>query len=137
MLVFLIDTVLVPVLHMAMQDLVKGAGLNRIEQLLEAQLLLSNGVRYGTALLTRGSRHNCETEEGEDEQGEAQALNPWHIVRLRIGVRKIQRLLLVVSWSCSRKKSNFHGSLDLFDISWMHLVVLTKKVAKRVLVRGL
>jgi hypothetical protein len=70
MLVFLIDTVLVPVLHMGMQDLVKGAGLDRIEELLEPQLLLSNGVRYGTALLTRGSRRNCETEEGEDEQSE-------------------------------------------------------------------
>jgi hypothetical protein len=67
MLVLLIDTVLVPVLHMGMQDLVKGAGLDRIEQLLEPQLLLSNGVRYGTALLTRGSRHNRETE-GEDDE---------------------------------------------------------------------
>lgn len=68
MLVLLIDTVLVPVLHMGMQDLVKGAGLDRIEQLLEPQLLLSNGVRYGTALLTRASRHNRETEEGEDDE---------------------------------------------------------------------
>lgn len=44
MLVLLVNAMLVFVLHMGMQDLVEGAGLNRIEQFLEPELLLNNNV---------------------------------------------------------------------------------------------
>jgi hypothetical protein len=48
-LVLLVDTVLISVLHVGVQDLVEGVGLNRIEQFLEPELLLSNGVRDAMA----------------------------------------------------------------------------------------
>lgn len=73
------------------------------------------------ALLTRGSRNNSQTEKGEDEQREAEVLDPWHVVRRAIDLYKLQRLLFGVLWSCSRKKSNLLWRLDLFAISWMHL----------------
>lgn len=72
------------------------------------------------ALLTRGSRHNRKADDGEDEQ--AEILNPWHVARLGIGLCSVQRLLLGIWWRCSRKKSKVLRRLDLFDISWMHLV---------------
>ena len=123
-LVLLVDTVFVPVLHVGMQDIVKGVGLNRIEQFLEAEPLLRDSVRESVAivLLTRGSRHNCEAEKGEDEQREAQVLHSRHVAGLGGGVCNIQSLLLGVPWRCRRAKSSVPGSLDLFDISWMHLV---------------
>jgi hypothetical protein len=75
-LVLLVDTVLVSVLHMLMQDLVEGVGFDRIEQLLEVELLFSNGVREAIALLARGCRDNRQTKEGEDEYREEEVLNP-------------------------------------------------------------
>jgi hypothetical protein len=128
-LVLLVDTVLVPVLHMSMQDLVERAGLNRIKQFLEAELLLGDGVRdaIGIALLTRSSRHNREAEEGEDEQREAQVLKSRHVARLGIGLCNVQRLLLGISWRCNRGKSSVAGRRDLFDISSMHLVSNQKR----------
>lgn len=75
-LVLLVDTVLVSVLHMLVQNLVEGVGFHRIEQLLEVEPLLSNGVRDAIALLVRGCRDNRQTEEGEDEEREEQVLNP-------------------------------------------------------------
>jgi len=125
-LVLLVDTVFVPVLHMGMQDLVEGAGLNRIEQFLEAEPLLSDSVRdyiaIAIVLLTRSSRHNREAEEGENEQRKAQVLHSRHLAGLGVGVCNVQRLFLGVPWRGSRAKSSVPGSLDLFDISWMHLV---------------
>lgn len=66
-LVLLVDTVLVSVRHMLMQNLVEGVGFDRIEQLLEVEFLFSNGVRDAIALLARGCRDNRQTEEGENE----------------------------------------------------------------------
>jgi hypothetical protein len=89
-LVLLVDAMLIFILHVFVQDLVKGGRLNGIEKLLEMELLLGeswgwsrsrsrsrSGVVAGS--MVRRCRDDRDGDEGEQEEAEEEALEPGHL----------------------------------------------------------
>lgn len=87
--VLLVDTVLIFILHVLVQDLMERGGLDGVEKLLEPELLVGEGwswCRCGNRSwaawhLVRGGRGEGDGEECQQQEAEEEAFEDSHLLR--------------------------------------------------------